>query len=481
MNMDKLSKTLPIVQAQFDSLLEFAAEQKDLNNGIIMFAFRLLYKDLVRLYIAYQEAIINLLERYFKLSRKKTREALELYKNYLARMDRVASFLRVVEAVGLDKSEMPDLTKSPGSILKLLEQHLSQLEAKKKGKTNSPDAAEGPDQAEEDQEEKENEDPQQSGMNKAPKKEIDEDVKLNEAPEENIENPTPSTSSGQPAKPAPPQKPARPTPRVSPEISSKPESSTSSKFASSQTQRSEASPKAIPPERPAKPPSRPPPPSNAGPGGSSNEPPCKTSNPPPIPRTPTPSPTPPPPPPPPAHSPPLATSPSSSSPVRSAQSGTTKLEQVDTNTSQGQLDEQERQNDESAGSIRDDSHPAACSAMASQAELSHNIQGESVQNYDQANHTDQSDQPSDIASSSNAVAPHVVEVEAENNEIRQNHVSLENHQVPDGAYDEMPPPPPPIEDIEEEAIPAPVVEEIDAPHPPPNGGQNGSDAALETS
>lgn len=133
MNMEHLGKTLPIVQSQFDALLNFKPEVKDLSNGIIMGAFRALYKDLVKIYVAYQEAIINLLERYFKLSRKKTRDALSLYKEYLARMDKVESFLKLVDAVGLDKSEMPDVVNSPASILPALEQHLAQLEAEKKG------------------------------------------------------------------------------------------------------------------------------------------------------------------------------------------------------------------------------------------------------------------------------------------------------------------------------------------------------------
>lgn len=153
MNMDNLSKTLPVIQAQFDSLLDFSAESKDLNNGVIISAFRLLSKDLFKLYVTYQEAIINLLERYFKLSRKKTREALEMYKRYLSRMDKVASFMRVMEAVGLDKSEMPDLTDKPASILAALEQHLAQLEARKRGATPA-----SPENRQEEEGNKENKD-----------------------------------------------------------------------------------------------------------------------------------------------------------------------------------------------------------------------------------------------------------------------------------------------------------------------------------
>lgn len=127
MNMENLTKTLPVVHLQFDSLLDFDVEPKDLNNGVIMAAFRLLYKDLNRIFAAYQEAIINLVERYFKLSRKKTREALAMYKKYLDRIDKLAGFFRVVEQVGLDKNEMPDTSKLT-SLLGVLEEHLAQLD-----------------------------------------------------------------------------------------------------------------------------------------------------------------------------------------------------------------------------------------------------------------------------------------------------------------------------------------------------------------
>lgn len=264
MNLENLSKTLPIVQQQFDSLLDFGAEAKDLNNGVIMSAFKLLYKDLVRLYVAYQEAIINLLERYFKLSRKKTREALEMYKNYLARIEKIAGFLLVVDAVGLDKSEMPDL-KKPGTILKVLEQHLAQLEAKKRGGTpaNLEAGGDGDDECEASdakEETKENQPPASSPV--APAK---------------PQQPAPSTpgSSGEPtetssssaasSKPAPP-KPARPSPKVSPKNSPSSSSVAPRKAASPVPPPHPAPPAASdkkpgPPSRPAKPPSRPPPPS----------------------------------------------------------------------------------------------------------------------------------------------------------------------------------------------------------------------------
>ena len=76
--------------------------------------------------------MINLLEHYFSLSRKHCREALDLYKKFLIRMDKVAEFMKVAEAIGIDKGDIPDLSKAPNSLLEALEQHLNSMEARGK-------------------------------------------------------------------------------------------------------------------------------------------------------------------------------------------------------------------------------------------------------------------------------------------------------------------------------------------------------------
>lgn len=124
----------------------------------------LLFRDLIRLFACYNDAIINLLEKFFEMNRKQAREALDIYKRYaqqasrnllartthilifwsicfstlprfLIRMDRVAEFLKVAENVGIDKGEIPDLTRAPSSLLEALEGHLAALEGDRPGKS----------------------------------------------------------------------------------------------------------------------------------------------------------------------------------------------------------------------------------------------------------------------------------------------------------------------------------------------------------
>uniref|UniRef100_A0A3B4XNJ2 Phosphatidylinositol binding clathrin assembly protein a n=1 Tax=Seriola lalandi dorsalis TaxID=1841481 RepID=A0A3B4XNJ2_SERLL len=117
MNTEKLLKTIPIVQNQMDVLLDFNVNANELTNGVINAAFMLLFKDAIRLFAAYNEGIINLLEKYFDMKKVQCKDGLDIYKKFLTRMTRISEFLKVAEA--------------PSSLLDALEQHLASLEGKK--------------------------------------------------------------------------------------------------------------------------------------------------------------------------------------------------------------------------------------------------------------------------------------------------------------------------------------------------------------
>uniref|UniRef100_A0AAY4D2C7 Phosphatidylinositol-binding clathrin assembly protein n=1 Tax=Denticeps clupeoides TaxID=299321 RepID=A0AAY4D2C7_9TELE len=139
MNTEKLIKTLPIIQNQLDALLDFQANPNELTNGVINAAFMLLFKDSIRLFAAYNEGVINLLEKYFDMKKNQCKDALDIYKKFLYRMTKLSEFLKVAEQVGIDQGDIPDLTQAPSSLLEALEQHLASLEGKK-GKEFSADS-----------------------------------------------------------------------------------------------------------------------------------------------------------------------------------------------------------------------------------------------------------------------------------------------------------------------------------------------------
>ncbi|XP_069395810.1 phosphatidylinositol binding clathrin assembly protein a isoform X15 [Paralichthys olivaceus] len=149
MNTEKLLKTIPIIQNQMDVLLDFnviseelkttppvfQVNANELTNGVINAAFMLLFKDAIRLFAAYNEGIINLLEKYFDMKKVQCKDGLDIYKKFLTRMTRISEFLKVAEQVGIDRGDIPDLSQftvcAPSSLLDALEQHLASLEGKK--------------------------------------------------------------------------------------------------------------------------------------------------------------------------------------------------------------------------------------------------------------------------------------------------------------------------------------------------------------
>ena len=141
MNTEKLLKTLPILQKQLDSLVAFDVQPNELTNGVINSCFVLMSKDLIRLFACYNDGVINLLEKFFDMNKKNCKESLDLYKKFLERTDRVSAFLKVAESSGMDKSDIPDLTKAPGSLLEALEAHVGSAEGGKKSASASSAAA----------------------------------------------------------------------------------------------------------------------------------------------------------------------------------------------------------------------------------------------------------------------------------------------------------------------------------------------------
>ncbi|EDO33508.1 predicted protein, partial [Nematostella vectensis] len=134
MDSTKLLKALPVLQKQTDALLEVDIKSTELSNGVINCAFVLLFKDLIRLFACYNDGVINLLEKYFDMPKKECKAALDIYKRFVTRMDRVSEFMKTAEDVGFDKEDIPDLSKAPNSLLDALENHYQALE---KGKATT--------------------------------------------------------------------------------------------------------------------------------------------------------------------------------------------------------------------------------------------------------------------------------------------------------------------------------------------------------
>ena len=75
------------------------------------------------------------------MNKKSCKEALDIYKKFLEKTDQVSQFLKVAESSGMDKSEIPDLTKAPSSLLEALESHVNGPDATRRMNSSSNVAA----------------------------------------------------------------------------------------------------------------------------------------------------------------------------------------------------------------------------------------------------------------------------------------------------------------------------------------------------
>nr|XP_036271690.1 phosphatidylinositol-binding clathrin assembly protein-like [Pipistrellus kuhlii] len=130
MNTKDLLNTLPVIQTQFDALLGFNANANELTNCIIRAAFMLLFKDSLRLFAVYNEGILNLLDKFFHMTKRQCNESLDIYIRFLAGTTKLEQILKTAEQVGIDQNNIPYLTQAPNSLLEALRQHLASLDEK---------------------------------------------------------------------------------------------------------------------------------------------------------------------------------------------------------------------------------------------------------------------------------------------------------------------------------------------------------------
>lgn len=138
METTKVLKAAAAIQRQLDCLLEIEVSSSDLTNGVINTAFLMLYKDLIKLYTAYNDILINLLDKFFESKKSQCKETIEAYRKFLTRQEGVQKFLSLAEEVGVDKSTHKDLRKVPDDLLPALEEHLSEMDSLRKANASQP-------------------------------------------------------------------------------------------------------------------------------------------------------------------------------------------------------------------------------------------------------------------------------------------------------------------------------------------------------
>ncbi len=97
----------------------------DLNDDLVMSAFRMTLKDLLAIYTAINEGVINILEHYFEMAKSDAERALELYRRFCRQTENVVAFLNSAKKASHSLNlAIPSLKHAPVSLAGALEEYL---------------------------------------------------------------------------------------------------------------------------------------------------------------------------------------------------------------------------------------------------------------------------------------------------------------------------------------------------------------------
>ncbi|KAG9223666.1 hypothetical protein CCMSSC00406_0008549 [Pleurotus cornucopiae] len=113
------------VHRMIDALLECRFYLDDLEDELVITSLRMLVKDLLILFQAGNEGVINVLEHYFEMSHIDAKEALAIYRHFCNQTERVVEYLGVAKKLqNLLNVPIPNLKHAPVSLAGALQEYL---------------------------------------------------------------------------------------------------------------------------------------------------------------------------------------------------------------------------------------------------------------------------------------------------------------------------------------------------------------------
>ncbi|KAF9078216.1 ANTH domain-containing protein [Rhodocollybia butyracea] len=121
-----LLRETKVVQKMVDTLVECKFYLDDLEDELTTTALRMLVKDLLILFQAGNEGVINVLEHYFEMSHVDAQQALALYRQFCKQTEKVVEFLGVAKKLqNILNVPIPNLKHAPVSLAGALEEYLT--------------------------------------------------------------------------------------------------------------------------------------------------------------------------------------------------------------------------------------------------------------------------------------------------------------------------------------------------------------------
>ncbi|KAG0291157.1 hypothetical protein BGZ96_005447 [Linnemannia gamsii] len=121
------------LQKQIAALLSCKFYVDELSNEVTIGAFALLVQDLLRLFQAMNEGVINILQHYFEMTKDQARLGLQIYKTFAEQTTKSMEYFSIAKRMeSVIHITIPQLKHAPLSLVRTLEDYL-----------NSPDFEEG--------------------------------------------------------------------------------------------------------------------------------------------------------------------------------------------------------------------------------------------------------------------------------------------------------------------------------------------------
>ncbi|PWN90690.1 ANTH-domain-containing protein [Acaromyces ingoldii] len=120
-----LLREVAISQRVCSRLLDCAFFLDNLNDDMTLTAFRMTLKDLLAIYSAINEGVINLLEHYFEMSKVDAERALDIYKRFCRHTEKVVAYLSGSKKASYSLNvPIPSLKHAPISLAGALQEYL---------------------------------------------------------------------------------------------------------------------------------------------------------------------------------------------------------------------------------------------------------------------------------------------------------------------------------------------------------------------
>ncbi|KAJ9060705.1 hypothetical protein DSO57_1028084 [Entomophthora muscae] len=135
-----LIENISLIQDHLEVLLNTKYLESDIDNHVTLYSFKMLIRDLLKIFQCVNQGIISILKVYFDLDKDEASVCLALYRRFISQTEQVIAYLDTARNLeSLLQFTVPQLKHAPISLLESLEEYI-----KEPLSVNAPVAAAAP-------------------------------------------------------------------------------------------------------------------------------------------------------------------------------------------------------------------------------------------------------------------------------------------------------------------------------------------------